>query len=1701
MSAVAGQVFKRALAREAVEKIAGNRGYISEDDLAQMPSEVRQRVIQAMFNKDQIIASSVVTPAQNLYTSNARFVFELLQNADDNHYSRARAAGAAPFLSFQVHSQRIVVECNEDGFTTKNLEAICNVGKSSKTGAQGYIGEKGIGFKSVFMAAWKVHIQSADFSFYFQHRHGDSGMGMISPVWQEPEEDLASPLTRITLFLHESGDAAMLQAQRETIFQQFRELHDTVLLFLKNLEQIDVKFYDDGGSCTSSTSYSIQVLQDSTNRLCLQKVSITNGNTEESKKYFHVTKHIATNLAKNENRTYSEAQEIMRAYATAEVVLAFPLTESSVPIIESQETFAFLPVRNVGFKADFVTQANRQDIVTTSERNLGLVDGIADAFIKAVLQFCEHSTLQYQWMRYLPQDGDYPWNGFWKKLVSQIENRLSRTPVLRPRSQGPLRLIRELGQSSNLVLDKNQQPLFDDIQPEVYLSKFYEAEDLGKLRNYGLKYILMDKIIQRVAADLKRSTSRMKSPITDDDWHSRASRLLLFPFREGRRGLIHELKEMELLPTSRGWKSATREIILPLYFPEANGAAIPTDLPVSLIDSTAAKNPDRRKLFTLLGVTTASVETIRRMIFQKYTSGEMAKSLFPSSRYFGFLSSQSHLKFLYLTHIELSVCRPDYGELGIYTQDESLVRPNEVDVYISNNHPYSAHELLRQTNAGTEPGSGAPGFAVSFLREEYLQEIQSQPNYHNLTLLDWLYSCLGIRRHLRLISNGSLTDICKYVAEHRPEKFLGTLQYHWQLEKQAILGSDDIVETLRNIEVLCQGDEMHNLSKTYLPLPELKQCCARFVEEGESFPFLKLEASLSQANLSEWMFLHSAFGVRSRDDVDMYLTILVKISKNKWGDMFKRVARVFDLYQVLHAKYLESEKSFRDNFLVLLPGDRVTRYPWAAPETCRWDAPPDMRSRHPLGSFYDNYFRGSETNKSTLTQFFRGTLGIRDCTCFDFVDELKELKQTNCSDFDMIKGLYGHLDRMKSKVTAYEKEKQDFEDNALIFVPAGGDHGWHKASPCLWSSATQIRGKITISDHYASMKTFFVDFLGIATLSLRMVYDELKEMGASDRTTVTEVKETLWAFNSFLSAEKELPKPEPILNGRLFPVRYPDGHTELRSAETPFAIVDRKPLGDAFRGKAKLLDFTLDEVRRLKPFLQWARLEPSYLSTAVKEVSALEGDGQVPISSPERDIRKKAHALFRVAVHFESRRANNNDRSLYDILKGANVLETDGISSELHLSQGDQIYIVQAARSELHIQEDQSGLKVYVPRDASSQEVCYYSKLPRGLVEWMMTDEPSQTQRKVDETAVRVVNSVLNARKSALPRILESEGITGVYFADEEDEEDKGAMGHAGRPPTAQLPKPTTPLQASGLASVPVTPSPRSDGEALSYETPISSIPSIASPQTNHSGNTKETRLIPRVSQSAPVLAVNGMGVDVDAGYVRLLEKILNAARRAVFPSRGSFNLSELLRALPEDGRGDGSVFDDPGGFFLNSQIERDKKIGAAGELFAFELLSRLHPPLPSFSRDNWQSTIRRCVAIHPEYYNLAAWNGHETAGIAYHDSDGVLTGILIDKGYLSSDTWSSRRPQYFIEVKSTPGPCETPFLMSKRQYQMMKDRSNGESGSENPDSIYVIFRVFNLSKESVDFRIYVDPEVMRERMDLVFKEEAWSVVPATVRT
>ncbi|KAI3541344.1 hypothetical protein CSPX01_07703 [Colletotrichum filicis] len=522
MAAAPGRTAHQPTARELVEGIAEEHGIVSESDLTEigaMNQRIRSVVEKALLQKDQLIGSSILTLAKNLNTSHARFVFELLQNADDNKFVVANSRGVEPFVKFSVYRERIKIECNEDGFTYHDLKAICAIGQSSKNRSHGYIGEKGIGFKSVFMAAYKVNILSNDFSFSFTHRKGDSGLGMVTPIWEPdfiPQYEQAS--SSITLHLHQYDDTSLSEAarQREEINREFENLPITVLLFLRNLRRIEIQFHDDNDTETKRVEYSFSTSSSSTliERVWLSDRESSSGETVQRK--HHVTRQVIQDAPPNENRELSEGNG--RADAETEVILAFPLTDDYTPIIDNQPVFAFLPMMPLGFKfiiqADFVTNSSREGIVISSARNLAIRNGIATCFLKAVEEMCQHPMLQFQWMRWLPQRHSYPWDSFWSGLLEDIVSRIKTSKILRTRGSGHLGGIHSLRRLQSNWLDEAGTPLFDDLDAEIYVAEEYQIKDLSLLEPYGLKWLSADERIARMERDLGQPTESL-SPELD----------------------------------------------------------------------------------------------------------------------------------------------------------------------------------------------------------------------------------------------------------------------------------------------------------------------------------------------------------------------------------------------------------------------------------------------------------------------------------------------------------------------------------------------------------------------------------------------------------------------------------------------------------------------------------------------------------------------------------------------------------------------------------------------------------------------------------------------------------------------------------------------------------------------------------------------------------------------------------------------------------------------------------------------------------------------------------------------------------------------------------------------------------------------------------------------------------------------------------
>ncbi|KAH8910228.1 hypothetical protein BR93DRAFT_466991 [Coniochaeta sp. PMI_546] len=152
-------------------------------------------------------------------------------------------------------------------------------------------------------------------------------------------------------------------------------------------------------------------------------------------------------------------------------------------------------------------------------------------------------------------------------------------------------------------------------------------------------------------------------------------------------------------------------------------------------------------------------------------------------------------------------------------------------------------------------------------------------------------------------------------------------------------------------------------------------------------------------------------------------------------------------------------------------------------------------------------------------------------------------------------------------------------------------------------------------------------------------------------------------------------------------------------------------------------------------------------------------------------------------------------------------------------------------------------------------------------------------------------------------------------------------------------------------------------------------------------------------------------------------------------------------------------------------------------------MLSKMNPPLPGFCNDNWTSNIKMAVKAHPDYASMAAWPGRfEISDLEYDDIAGVFTTHLVNNGYLPSQLWQNKTPKYHFEVKSTPQELEAPFYMSGTQHGKMKDLSAAD------DTVYIIFRVFELYGSGINVRLYINPPELERQGTLEFSAEKYTV-------
>ncbi|KAL6365750.1 hypothetical protein LRP88_00325 [Fusarium phalaenopsidis] len=859
-----------------------------------------------------------------LYTSDTHFLLELLQNADDNQYEASK-----PTFSLTLTDDALITHCNETGFTKRNVEAICRIGKTSKvksSAGRGYIGEKGIGFKSVFKVASTVWISSCDYSFKFEK---ERPLGMITPIWEQlPEDQLSKDAP-------EGGTSMRLQlshdCDRRRLLEEMTSFDPNILIFLRTLEQITL-------TVTDSNGHSKRVLRRVREPNAIKIL-------ENEKEIFHYA-------------TFTHTVPIMpyepkrEGITQSEILLAFPVHDTP-SLSTAHQVYAFLPIRSYGFnfliQADFLLTPNREDL-NSSSWNKTLRDSIPKAFVAAV-NHLKGTSLRYSWPRYIPSSIQGPFS----TTSQQIEKRLKNSHVLESEhayggfiQPSSLTFVPDLFTFEDPEDGMKKALTLNEWTRSKYLSQKYSHDDVQHLKRIGLLELDFPTFVEDLKVHLGRRKDEEK--YQPKIWHSRLAEIFIQqPIVPRYPASVFDLR---IIPLRGGQWISAKEAKGMLFFPSQDTIELDLgDTSIMEIHPDAMESEARTELFRRLGAKQFNDQEICQAIFQLHVS----------------LSSTGHLSVESLVSQILFLFRhswkvPNTAVMWVVTQMGQRVRASQV------------YTLLLEVGDEVLPA----------LHRSYVENVDLKDRER---LDRWFTDGLGIRRVPPLVEGSAnrfllsrdmslvrdkwaSADFLKLLRDNM-EEYSEWLEMGSKQSRGWIDSSEKLKACLAKTKVQCRGGRPYAYLNETILLPAGQ---GKWAKLEAHFPVL----DVPEPESSSWSFLRH-FGVRDGTNLELYLEIL----KTARDD--KRSGDYIWVYEAIQDIWSQNDRAIGQAFsrqsIIFIPETKFTEPQWVTADECVWAGPELLRRTPVLNRVY-----------GSCQALFKGFLGVKGTTTEILIAEAKRIR-------------------------------------------------------------------------------------------------------------------------------------------------------------------------------------------------------------------------------------------------------------------------------------------------------------------------------------------------------------------------------------------------------------------------------------------------------------------------------------------------------------------------------------------------------------------------------------------------------------------------------------------------------------------------------------------------------------------------------------
>lgn len=361
-------------------------------------------------------AESLKSLSRDLYTDSKRFIYELLQNADDSSFS-----GTDVDIYIRFFGDIMILAHTGQPFTARDIEGLCSVSHGTKKNLIEKTGYKGIGFKAVFGQSNKVTVYSQDNYFRFDEAYNFKWRieweqsqneweaandrkflypWQIIPVLtdkkdipQEIDSFLSSGSWNVATLIHLNNKNDVESAVKELIENV------NMFLFLKNIKSIEFK---------TDNTYKISIVRNG------EEIKIYQNDTLKVEWLLYSQQLNIPSEIKNQIEQDSNVPEKLKKATSIELSFAAKIEKDQLVALRDGEQllYAYLPTDEKKYylpilvNSSFLTSANRESLHTNSVWNQWLFESIAIELFKWIAELVK-GQYQYQAYNLIPRRLNY----------------------------------------------------------------------------------------------------------------------------------------------------------------------------------------------------------------------------------------------------------------------------------------------------------------------------------------------------------------------------------------------------------------------------------------------------------------------------------------------------------------------------------------------------------------------------------------------------------------------------------------------------------------------------------------------------------------------------------------------------------------------------------------------------------------------------------------------------------------------------------------------------------------------------------------------------------------------------------------------------------------------------------------------------------------------------------------------------------------------------------------------------------------------------------------------------------------------------------------------------------------------------------------------------------------------------------------------